>query len=123
MQIKAKLDEKEQIMNTPHIRTSTHHASPDSHLVRRQQAVHDGQLGLQLGDLTVQTTNGSKHSVLLVPVVQEQIVTSEIGDISLKEFKASLQICLLMLESHPLKQRLLILFQVLTATKPPVTNY
>ncbi len=109
MQVNAKLDEKEQIMNTSHIRTSTHHASPDSHLVRRQQAVHDSQLGLQLGDLTIQATNGRKHSVLLVPVVQEQIVTSEIGDISLKEFKASLQISFLMLKSHPLKQRLPIL--------------
>jgi len=123
MQVKARLIEKEQIINTSHISTSTHHASPDSHLVRRQQAVHDGQLGLQLGDLTVQATNGSKHSALLVPVVQEQIVTSEIGDISLKEFKASLQISLLMLESHPLKQRLLILFKVLTSAKPPVINY
>ena len=87
----------------------THHASPDSHLVRRQQAVHDGQLGLQLGNLTVQATDRGEHSVLLVPVIQEQVVASEISDISLKEFKASLQISLLMLESHPLKQRLLIL--------------
>jgi hypothetical protein len=109
MQVKAKLIEKEQIINTSHISASTHHASQDSHLVRRQQAVHDGQLGLQLDDLTVQATNGSKHRVLLVPVVQEQIVTSEISDISLKKFKASLQIRLLMLESHPLKQRLLVL--------------
>jgi hypothetical protein len=28
-----------------------------------------------------------------------------------------------MLKPHPLKQRLLILLQVLTAPKPPVTNY
>ncbi len=105
-----------------HDSTSTHHASPDSHLVRRQQAVHDGQLGLQLGDLTVQAKNGSKHSVLLVPIVQEQVVTSEIGDISLKEFKASLQISFLMFKPHPLKQRLLILFKVLTSAKPPVIN-
>ncbi len=74
MQVKAKLIEKEQIINTSHISASTHHASQDSHLVRRQQAVHDGQPGLQLGDLTVQATNGSKHSVLLVPVVEEQVV-------------------------------------------------
>ena len=101
----------------------THHASSDSHLVRRQQAIHDGQLGLQLSNLTVQATDRGEHSVLLVPVIQEQIVASEISDISLKEFKASLQIIPLMLESHPLKQRLLILLQVLTAPKPPVTNY
>ena len=123
MQVRPKLNEKKQIINASHINTSTHHASLDSHLIRRQQAVHDGQLGLQLSDLAVQATNGSKHSVLLVPVVQEQIVTSEIGDISLKEFKASLQIIPLMLESHPLKQRLLILFKVLTSAKPPVINY
>ncbi len=109
MQVRPKLNEKEQIINASHISTSTHHAGPDSHLVRRQQAVHDGQLGLQLGDLTVQATISSKHSVLLIPIVQEQIVTSEIGDISLKEFKASLQISFLTLESHPLKQRLLVL--------------
>ena len=122
-QAKPKLNGKEQIINTSHISTITHHASPDSHLVRRQQAVHDGQLGLQLGNLTVQATDRSKHSVLLVPVIQEQVVASEISDISLKEFKASLQISFLMLESHPLKQRLLVLLQVLTATEPPVTNY
>jgi hypothetical protein len=108
-QVKPKLNGKEQIINTSHISTITHHASPDSHLVRRQQAVHDGQLGLQLGNLTVQATDRGEHSVLLVPVIQEQVVASEISDISLKEFKASLQISLLMLESHPLKQRLLIL--------------
>jgi len=28
-----------------------------------------------------------------------------------------------MLESHPLQQRLLVLFKVLTLAKPPVTNY
>ena len=120
MQVNAKLDEKEQIMNTSHIRTSTHHASPDSHLVRRQQADHDGQLRFQLGNLTVQATNGSKHSVLLVPVVQKQVIASEIGDVSLKEFKASLQISFLMFKPHPLKQRLLVLFKVLTSAKPPV---
>jgi hypothetical protein len=109
MQVKAKLNEKEQIINTSHIRTSTHHASPDSHLVRRQQAIHDGQLRFQLGNLTVQATDRSEHSVLLIPVIQEQVIASEISDISLKEFKASLQICFLMLESHPLKQRLLVL--------------
>jgi hypothetical protein len=122
MQVRPKLNEKEQIINASHVSTSTHHASLDSHLIRRQQAVHDGQLGLQLSDLTVQATNGSKHSVLLVPVVQEQIVASEIGDVSLKEFKASLQISFLMFKPHPLKQRLLVLFKVLTSTKPPVIN-
>ncbi len=108
-QVKPKLNGEEQIISTSHINTITHHASPDSHLVRRQQAVHDGQLGLQLGNLTVQATDRGEHSVLLVPVIQKQVVASEISNVSLKEFKASLQISLLMLESHPLKQRLLIL--------------
>ena len=121
-QVKPKLNGKEQIINTSHISTITHHASPDSHLVRRQQAVHDGQLGLQLGNLTVQATDRGEHSVLLVPVVQEQVVASEIGNVSLKEFKASLQISFLMFKPHPLKQRLLVLFKVLTSTKPPVIN-
>jgi hypothetical protein len=90
--------------------TITHHASLDSRLVRRQQAVYDGQLGLQLGDFTVQATDRGKHGVLLVPVIQEQVVASEISDISLEEFKASLQIGFLMFKPHTLKQRLLVLF-------------
>jgi hypothetical protein len=36
---------------------------------------------------------------------------------------AGLEVRLLMLKPHPLKQRFLVLFQVLTAPKPPVTNY
>jgi len=36
---------------------------------------------------------------------------------------AGLEVRLLMLKPHPLKQRFLILLQVLTAPKPPVTNY
>ncbi len=84
-------------------RTTAHHASSDNHLVRRQQAIHNGQLGLQLNNLTVQATDRGEHSVFLVPVIQEQVVASEISDISLKKFKASLQISPLM--------------------KPPVTNY
>jgi hypothetical protein len=36
---------------------------------------------------------------------------------------ASLEVRLLMLKPHPLKQRFLVLFQVLTAPEPPVTNY
>jgi hypothetical protein len=82
-----------------------------------------GQLGLQLGNLTIQATNRSKHNVLLLPILHEDVVASEVHDISLKEFKASLRISLLMLEPHAFKQRLLVLFQVLTATEPPVINY
>jgi hypothetical protein len=112
-----------QIINTSQISTNTRHASLESYLVGRQQAVHDGQLGLQLGNLTVQATNRSKNNVLLLPVLHEDIVASEVDDISLQMFKASLQVRLLMLEPHALKQRLLVLFQVLTATEPPVINY
>jgi hypothetical protein len=108
-QVKPKLNGKEQIINISHISTIKHHASLNIHLVRRQQAIHDGQLGLQLSNLTVQATDRGKHSVLLVPVIQEQVVASEISDVSLQKFKASLQISFLMLESHPLKQRLLVL--------------
>jgi hypothetical protein len=70
----------------------------------------------------VQPTDRGEHSVLLIPVIQKQVVTSEISDISLEEFKASLQISFLMLEPHSLKQRLLVLFKVLTPAKPPVIN-
>ncbi len=82
-QVKPKLNEKEHLINTSHINTVTHHGSSDSHLVRRQQAIHDGQLGLQLSNLAVQATDRSKHSVFLVPLVQKQVVTSEIGNVSL----------------------------------------
>jgi hypothetical protein len=36
---------------------------------------------------------------------------------------AGLKVRLKMLKPHPLKQRFLILLQILTAPKPPVTNY
>jgi len=92
-------------------------------LVIGQLAVHGSQLRLELFNLPVQTANRSEHSVLLVPIVQEQVVTSEISDVSLQISNSSFQIVSLMLESHPLQQRLLVLFKVLTLAKPPVTNY
>ena len=92
-------------------------------LVIGQLAVHGSQLRLELFNLPVQTANRSEHSVLLVPIVQEQVVTSEISDVSLQISNSTFQIVSLMLESHPLQQRLLVLFQVLTLAKPPVTNY
>jgi len=122
-QVEPKLNEKEQIVNTSQTSTNTHHTSPESYLVRRQQAVYDGQLRLQLGNLTVQATNRRENCVLLLPVLQEDVVTSKIHHISLQMLDSGLEVRLLMLKPHPLKQRLLVLFQVLTATKPPVTNY
>jgi hypothetical protein len=92
-------------------------------LVIGQLAVHGSQLRLELLNLPVQTANRSEHSVLLVPIVHEQVVTSEISDVSLQISNSTFQIVFLMLESHPLQQRLLVLFQVLTLAKPPVTNY
>ena len=92
-------------------------------LVIGQLAVHGSQLRLELFNLPVQTANRSEHSVLLVPIVQEQVVTSEISDVSLQISNSTFQIVSLMLESHPLQQRLLVLFKVLTLAKPPVTNY
>ena len=92
-------------------------------LVIGQLAVHGSQLRLELFNLPVQTANRSEHGVLLVPIVQEQVVTSEISDVSLQISNSTFQIVSLMLESHPLQQRLLVLFQVLTLAKPPVTNY
>jgi hypothetical protein len=92
-------------------------------LVIGQLAVHGSQLRLELFNLPVQTANRSEHSVLLVPIVQEQVVTAQISDVSLQISNFTFQIVSLMLESHPLQQRLLVLFQVLTLAKPPVTNY
>ena len=101
----------------------THHASPKSYLVRRQQAVHRSQLSLQLGNLTVQATNRRENYVLLLPVLQENVVAPQIHHISLQMLDAGLEVRLLMLKPHPLKQRFLVLLQVLTAPEPPVTNY
>jgi len=92
-------------------------------LVIGQLAVHGSQLRLELFNLPVQTANRSEHSVLLVPIVQEQVVTAQISDVSLQKPNSTFQIVSLMLESHPLQQRLLVLFKVLTLAKPPVTNY
>jgi hypothetical protein len=92
-------------------------------LIIGQLAVHGSQLRLELFNLPVQTANRSEHSVLLVPIVQEQVVTAQISDVSLQISNFTFQIVSLMLESHPLQQRLLVLFKVLTLAKPPVTNY
>ena len=114
--------EKEQNRHTPNS-TDTRFSDSKNCLVIGQLAVHRSQLGLELLDLTVQATNRRENCVLLLPVLQEDVVTSKIHHISLQMLDSGLEVRLLMLKPHPLKQRLLVLFQVLTATKPPVTNY
>jgi hypothetical protein len=114
--------EKEQNRHIPNS-TDTRVSDSKNCLVIGQLAVHGSQLRLQLVNLTIQATDRGEHSVLLIPVVQEQVVASEISDISLQMPDSGLEVRLLMLQPHPLKQRLLILLQVLTATKPPVINY
>ena len=91
-------------------------------LVIGQLAVHGSQLRLELFNLPVQTANRSEHGVLLVPIVQEQVVTAQISDVSLQKPNSTFQIVSFMLESHPLQQRLLVLFQVLTSAKEPAIN-
>ncbi len=113
---------KEQI-STLKVSTDTRCLDSKYCLVVRQLAIHGRQLGLELLNLTVQATDGGKHSVFLLPIVEEQVVASEIGDISFQMSNFSLQISSLMLEPHTLKQRLLVLVKVLTSTEPPVINY
>jgi hypothetical protein len=108
--------------STLQISTDTRCFDSKNCLVIGQLAVHGIQLGLELLNLTVQATNRGKHSVFLLPVVEEQVVASEVSDVSLQVSDFSFQIGLLMLEPHPLKQRLLVLFKVLTSAKPPVIN-
>ncbi len=117
-----KLSKKRTKISTFQISTDIRHSDSKICLVIGQLAVHGSQLRLELLNLPVQATNRSKHSVLLVPIVQEQVVTSEIGDVSLQMSNSSLQIIFLMLEPNSLKQRLLVLFKVLTSAKPPVIN-
>ncbi len=52
-------------------------------LIAGQLAIHGRQLGLELLNFTVQPTDGGKHSVFLGPLVQKQIVTTEVGNVSL----------------------------------------
>jgi hypothetical protein len=116
-------ERKKNIINTSQISTDTHCSDSKSYLVRGQLAVHRSQLRLQLVNLTVQATNCGEHSVLFVPVLQEQVVAPQIHHISLQMLDAGLKVRLKMLKPHPLKQRFLILLRILTAPKPPVTNY
>jgi hypothetical protein len=99
----------------------THHNSPKSYLVRRQQAVHRSQLSFQLGNLTVQATNRRENCVLLLPILQENVIAPQIQHISLQMLDASLEVRLLVLKPRPLKQRFLVL-QLLTPPEPPVIN-
>jgi hypothetical protein len=87
----------------------THHTSPESYLVRRQQAVHSGQLSLQLRNLTVQATNRRENCVLLLPILKKDLIAPQIQHISLQMIDAGLEVRLLMLKPRPLKQRFLVL--------------
>jgi hypothetical protein len=111
------------MINTSQNSTDTHCSDSKNCLVRGQLAVHGSQLRLQLVNFTVQATNRGEHSVLLGPFLQEEIVTPQIPHIGLQMVDAGLEVRLLMLQTHSLKQRLLVLLQVLTATEPPVINY
>ena len=93
--------EKEQNRHTPNS-TDTHFSDSKNCLIIGQLAVHGSQLRLQLVNLTVQTTNCGEHSVLLVPVLQEQVVAPQIPHIGLQMVDAGLKVRLLMLEPHPL---------------------
>ncbi len=95
-------EQKKNIINTSQIRTDTHCSDSKSCLVRGQLAVHGSQLRLQLVNLTVQATNCGEHSVLLVPVLQEQVVAPQVPHIGLQMVDAGLKVRLLMLEPHPL---------------------
>ena len=108
-------------MNTSQISPDTHHSNPKSRLIRRQQAVHSGQLSLQLKDLTVQAANRRKNCVLLFPILQENIIAPQMQHIGLQILDASLKVHLPVLKPRLLQQRLLVL-QVPTLPVPPVTN-
>jgi hypothetical protein len=90
-------------------------------LIRRKQAVHSGQLSLQLENLTVQAADLREDCVLLVPILQHDVVTLQIPHIGLQLLDASLDVQPSVLKPRLLEQRLLI-FQVPTLPVPPVTN-
>jgi hypothetical protein len=110
------------IIDTSHISSDTHHSTPKSCLIiRRQQAVHSGQLSLQLKDLTVQAANLREDCVLLVSILQHHVVVLQIPHIGLQLLNASLDVQPSVLQLRLLQQRLLVL-QVPTLPIPPVTN-
>jgi hypothetical protein len=99
----------------------THHSNPRSCLIRRQQAVHSGQLSLQLEDLTIQAADLREDCVLLVSILQHDVVALQIPHIGFQLLDASLDVQLSVLQPRLLVQRLLV-FQVPTLPIPPVTN-
>jgi hypothetical protein len=120
--VKPKLNENEKIINTSQTSPDTHHSTPKSCLIiRRQQAVHSGQLSLQLEDLTVQAANLRKDCVLFVSILQHDMVVLQIPHIGLQLLDASLDVQPSVLQLRLLQQRLLV-FQVPTLPIPPVTN-
>ncbi len=114
--------ERKKIINTAQTSPDTHHSTPKSCLIiRRQQAVHSGQLSLQLKNLTVQAANLRKDCVLLVSILQHDMVVLQIPHIGLQLLNASLDVQPSVLQLRLLQQRLLV-FQVPTLPIPPVTN-
>ncbi len=108
-------------MNTSQTSPDTHHSNPKSCLIRRQQAVHSGQLSLQLENLTVQAADLRKDCVLLVPILEHDVVALQVPHIGLQLLDATFDVQPSVLEPRLLEQRLLI-FQVPTLPVPPVTN-
>ena len=120
--VKPKLNKNEKIINTSQTSPDTHHSTPKSCLIIRiQQAVHSGQLSLQLEDLTVQAADLREDCVLLVSILQHDVVILQIPHIGLQLLNASLDVQPSVLQVRLLQQRLLVL-QVPTLPVPPVTN-
>ena len=119
--VKPKPNKKGKIINTSQTSPDTHHSTPRSRLIRRQQAVHSGQLSLQLKDLTVQAADLRENCVLLVPILQHDVIVLQTPHIGLQLLDASLDVQLSVLKPRLLQQRLLV-FQIPTLPVPPVTN-
>ncbi len=119
---KPTLNKNGKLINTSQTSPNTHHSTPKSRLIiRRKQAVHSGQLSLQLEDLTVQAADLRENCVLLVPILQHNVIVLQTPHIGLQLLDASLDVQPSMLQQCLLKQRLLV-FQVPTLPIPPVTN-
>ncbi len=116
-----KIEGERKLINTSRISPISHHTSPKSYLVRRQQAVHSGQLSLQLENLTVQAANCRENCVLLFSILQKNVIAPQIQHIGLQMLDAGLKVHLSVLQPRLLEQGLLVL-QVPTLPVPPVTN-
>jgi hypothetical protein len=90
--------------STPQINTNTRRFNSKNCLRIVQLAARRNQLGLELLNLTVQTTDCTKQSIFLGTLGQKKIIASKISDICFQVSDFHFQIGTLIFESYALEQ-------------------